>query len=418
MTIDEVYQAYVDTDREKYPNRILELINEIAHRRAHGEDPLGKYADLSSDGVDVNAIKKWENRADLTDMPLEFNGTAREYFRIWIVNLCLTILTLGIFSAWAKVRKKRYFYSHTHIDGTPFQYLARPIPILKGRLIAAAGFVLYYISNHFVTSIYPYILVAGLIAAPWVLIRSAAFNARYSAFRNMTFHLEAGYWDAAKKLYAFAIVPVFVVSLIVDHMGDKPYFLGAMSVIISIFFPFLICGIKKFIVEHTAYGGEKGVFKARGGQFFGIYFAAGLIVSVFAIPSGIIAMVLVSTDKVWLTAYLILIPIYFGYVVGYAYIRAKITNLVWNNTSLGPVRFKSTLGVMDLTKLYIANALGILASCGFLVPWAVIRTVKYRATQLKVTRGGELTEFVGSQKQSVAAVGAETLDLFDWDLSL
>ena len=51
-------------------------------------------------------------------LSLEFRGDAREYFRIWAVNLCLTLLTFGIFSAWAKVRKKRYFYSNTVLDGT------------------------------------------------------------------------------------------------------------------------------------------------------------------------------------------------------------------------------------------------------------------------------------------------------------
>jgi uncharacterized membrane protein YjgN (DUF898 family) len=38
---------------------------------------------------------------------LEFTGCAGEYFRIWIVNVCLSVLTLGIYSAWAKVRRKR-----------------------------------------------------------------------------------------------------------------------------------------------------------------------------------------------------------------------------------------------------------------------------------------------------------------------
>jgi uncharacterized membrane protein YjgN (DUF898 family) len=34
-------------------------------------------------------------------LSFEFKGSAREYFRIWIVNLCPTLFTLGIFSAWA-----------------------------------------------------------------------------------------------------------------------------------------------------------------------------------------------------------------------------------------------------------------------------------------------------------------------------
>ena len=38
---------------------------------------------------------------------LTFDGPAAEYFRIWIVNLLLTLLSLGVYSAWAKVRKAR-----------------------------------------------------------------------------------------------------------------------------------------------------------------------------------------------------------------------------------------------------------------------------------------------------------------------
>src|SRR5690606_24106428 len=147
---------------------------------------------------------------DAADEPrpltLRFTGSAGEYFRIWIVNICLTLLTLGIFSAWAKVRKKRYFYSHTELDGTPFQYLAQPLPILKGRLIAAALFGLWYVGTHYVLALLPVVLVLALVLAPWVMVRSAAFNARYSAFRNMSFAFDGSYLSAARTLYGWALV--------------------------------------------------------------------------------------------------------------------------------------------------------------------------------------------------------------------
>ena len=38
---------------------------------------------------------------------IEFTGAAREYFGIWIVNIILSVCTLGIYSAWAKVEEKR-----------------------------------------------------------------------------------------------------------------------------------------------------------------------------------------------------------------------------------------------------------------------------------------------------------------------
>ena len=51
----------------------------------------------------------WALEGERRPLSLVFKGTTRDYFRLWIVNLCLTLFTLGIFSAWAKVRKKRYF---------------------------------------------------------------------------------------------------------------------------------------------------------------------------------------------------------------------------------------------------------------------------------------------------------------------
>jgi uncharacterized membrane protein YjgN (DUF898 family) len=192
-TFDMLLDANEHINREKYPERAQRLHEEII-RRARGD--YGAKGTFNGENNRRSVEDKLDERS--ATLTLEFNGTAREYFRIWIVNLCLTILTLGIFSAWAKVRKKRYSYSHTILGGTPFQYLGRPIPILKGRLIAAMGFLVYYMSSHFATSWFPYILLAGSIVAPWVVVRSAAFNARYSAFRNMTFHFDAGYLDALK----------------------------------------------------------------------------------------------------------------------------------------------------------------------------------------------------------------------------
>jgi uncharacterized membrane protein YjgN (DUF898 family) len=137
------------------------------------------------------------------------------------------------------------------------------------------------------------------------------------------------------------------------------------------------------------------------------------------IPSGAIAAILFSSaKKSWLGPYLIAAPMYAGYVLAFAFVQARSGNLVWNHTHLGPLRFQSTLRCRDLLKLYVTNALGIVASLGLLIPWAVMRTLKYRADHMRVLQEGELTEFQGSDMSSVAAVGAETIDFFDVDLSL
>lgn len=415
LTIDEVLQAYIDIDKVRFPSEAISLKNELEHRKAHGEKPSRRF-ELFADSAD--SPSQWRIAKEPEELPIAFSGSARDYFRIWVVNLCLSLLTLGVFSAWAKVRKKRYFYAHTTIAGTSFQYLGQPIPILKGRLVAAAGFGAWYVASHFVTSLVPYLLGAGLVAAPWVLVSSVAFNARYSAIRNMTFHLDAGYRDAVKVLYAWGILPAFVLGIILSQFGHV-VLLGIATLVFFFSFPWLICRLRKFIVENTAFGAIHGKFAVNGGQFFAIYIAAGLITAAVVLPvSFLIGAVFFAVEDIFLASYLFAVPSYIGYVLGFAYVRTKSTNLVWNNTRLGPLHFASNLRFRDMFGLYLTNAIGIVASCGFLIPWAVIRTTKYRIDHLQVFNRGELTQFMGSQQRTVAAVGVETVDLFDWDLSL
>ena len=72
-----------------------------------------------------------------------FRGSASEFFGIWITNLLLSIVTLGIYSAWAKVRVKKYFYQNTYVAGRNFDYHATGGQIFIGRPIVVAGLVAY-----------------------------------------------------------------------------------------------------------------------------------------------------------------------------------------------------------------------------------------------------------------------------------
>src|SRR3982074_1385789 len=102
--------------------------------------------------------------------PVEFTAHAGEYFRIWIVNLALTIVTLGIYSAWAKVRKRRYFYGHTRIDGESFEYRRNPVAILTGRLIAVALFAVFYAIGHYAPLYAWAMYLVLLFVGPWLVV--------------------------------------------------------------------------------------------------------------------------------------------------------------------------------------------------------------------------------------------------------
>ena len=59
-------------------------------------------------------------------LPITFTGSGDEYFRIWIVNLLLMLVTLGFYLPWAKVRRLRYFYGNTLVDGSALDFQADP----------------------------------------------------------------------------------------------------------------------------------------------------------------------------------------------------------------------------------------------------------------------------------------------------
>jgi uncharacterized membrane protein YjgN (DUF898 family) len=251
-----------------------------------------------------------------------------------------------------------------------------------------------------------------------VFIRSISFNCRYSAFRNLSFRFDGKYLEAFKILSACGLIPVYLVGGFFNFWGSN-WVAGLLAFGFVVYYPWWMRNIKEFTVTHTSYGGQYGRFSVTGGTFFRIYFVSGLFVLLFAIVSGI----LISVGAISLSGnryfiYIFSAPIYLGYIFAYAYMRANITNTVWKNIGIGPVFFESNLRTIDLLKLYLTNAAGIIASAGLLIPWAVIRTFRYRVEHTKVFHSGSLTSFVGEQDTSVAATGAELIDFFDLDVSL
>ena len=335
----------------------------------------------------------------------EFTGDAREYFRIWVVNLALSIVTLGIFSAWAKVRSERYFYGNTRVDGEPFEYLAKPWPILKGRIIAVVLFGSYVLAGHFGWKLQ--LAAAGVIAllSPWLIVRGAAFRARYSAWRGINFRFMPDYVEAYIRYLLLGIPVIFSLGLLYPYMKAKQ---------------------KAFLVEHHRYGGTWFKFRATPSQFYPPYLIAwGVVVAIMFVLSFALGMVAVgmaaggdrSPPRDWLL-YAYIVPLYGSYFVVWAFLAAALGNLVYNHIDLGAHRFRSTLKGWQLLKIYALNTLAILATAGFMIPWAKIRLARYRAESLVLLAAGDLADFRAESRADVDATAAEMDGLFDIDIGL
>ena len=328
---------------------------------------------------------------------LEFTAKTGEYFRIWIVNLVLTILTLGIYSAWAKVRKRRYFYGHTKIDGDSFEYRGQPIAILKGRLIAVGFAAVFSLSARFYPGSQFIFLGLLLFLAPWLIVRSLAFGAYNSAYRNIRLHFRGTYLRCLKVLLLYGLVTI---------------------VTLGLGYAYLKARMIEFVANHHYYGRTQFEAPDLRPAFWKAYrkviawgFLAGLILGVgsFALGSNRAAVL----QSPWYT-----LVIYIGYLYLFAFLRARLANETWNAVSAGPLRFECTMTPWEVFKLYLVNMLAIIFSVGLAVPWAVVRTLRYRARNFAVIATGGLDGFVGAESAQVSAAGEEVGEMFEIDIGL
>ncbi len=324
---------------------------------------------------------------------LNFTGQPGEYFRIWIVNVCLSVVTLGIYSAWAKVRRKRYFYGNTLLHDAAFEYLADPKAILKGRLIVVGVLVAFgLLAELLKTNIFSLFYLAAL---PYVVIKAARFNAINSAYRNVRFKFGVGfppqtgmskrYIEGYNKTSQFLILPLFLV----------PVTLGLL-------YPYYAFRRRQFFLEHSAYGTTPFTFDAGPGAFYLAYFKVALLFLIFLVGSIV-------------TVGIGVLPFYILFA---SYRDAAVARLAWRHTALGNLRFDCNWKTWDLFKLHLLNSLAVIFTLGLLAPWAAIRVARYELQGLSLGPAGAIDGFAAAMHEQVSATGDEAGDLLGFDFGL
>jgi uncharacterized membrane protein YjgN (DUF898 family) len=361
-----------------------------------------------------------EDDEDDNAVSLEFTGSVSEYFRIWVVNLCLSIVTLGVFSAWAKVRRQRYLYASARLDGSPFEYVGRPIPILKGRLIAATLAGAWYATRQIKPTLSLYVLLLAALLSPWIIAKSMAFRTNATAFRNIRLSFTGSVLMAVRLIYGWLLVVAILASAVYWSLGLSVAgtlgLFAAAALAIGAGYVFLEQSIRRYLVANTWFGDMRGKFKVTVKDFFVLYVKAFLVTLGAGIP---LSIVLTSArESVGMVSLVlqVLIP-YISLGVFYTYKQASIFNLCWRKTSFGGLYFRSNVSFWELLKLYTLNILGILVSLGLLIPWATIRTVRYRITHTRAYIDGDFDQFEVMAAPGVNAIGAEIADTFDMDLA-
>jgi uncharacterized membrane protein YjgN (DUF898 family) len=339
---------------------------------------------LSADNDAAGDRAEQQGRAASGDkLQLEFHGKGGEYFKIWIVNILLTILTVGIYSAWAKVRNHRYFYSNTRIGSGSFEYTANPVAILKGRVIAVIFLIVFNYSATALPPLYGIMLLVLLVTMPWLINRSMAFRNRNTVYRNVRFGFDGNYMGALK---AFILWPIA----------------GVLSV--GLLMPYAIFRQKQYIVENSRYGTSHFAPEFNGREVYGI-----------AIRAFLLMLLAVGLALVPFIGPLLALAVY---LMVFAYFTANMGNLVYNRSQLQSHRFESSLQTKPLAFIYLTNWLMLALTLGLAMPWARVRLARYRAEHLIVLANGSLDHFVATEESNVSALGEELGEAFDIDIGL
>lgn len=339
-----------------------------------------------------------------TQARLEFTGSGSEYFRIWIVNILLSIVTLGIYSAWAKVKRNKYLYSCTSLDGSTFDYHGNPIAILKGRVVAVAIVIAYNIAFASSPLLGVAILLAFMAVLPWMIWRSLQFKLYNTSYRGVRFGFDG---SAGRAYWVYLLLPILAAITLWIFLGPK-----------------LHHSLKKFQHTESRYGNHHFGFDATAGSFYKMYYAFFIPVLVGAFILGVVAAMIAPVATAALQTDPKVVPIVLTIVL-YAFMllvvpvfMTIIQNLIWNHTTLGEHRFKSELKWGPMMFITITNLIAIVCTLGLFIPFATIRALRYRLESTSMMVAGSLEEFVADTTEHVSATGEGITDLLDFDMSL
>ena len=332
-----------------------------------------------------------------------FVGNASEYFGIWIVNVLLTILTLGIYSAWAKVRRKRYFHGNTVLLGRTFEYHAKGGQIFVGRLIVFGAIIAINtlsLINPLLTLATWLLIVIGL---PWLIKRSLRFNARVTSYRNVRFDFVGSTGGA----------------FVAVTLGGIVAFLS-----LGILAPLASRWLWRYILNNLRYGDRAFSTEPRLGALYRIFLLPFLLFVLGGTIIGVViaAAIAVGRDGGGEVDGLVVFIAFLPYVALLIYaLAALVYRTGVRNVVLSAALLDSRHELLsDIPRLHyawiaISNILVTMLTLGLMRPWAAVRMARFTNEHTGIRINGDPGEVLSQIEASGSAVSAEYVDMEGFD---
>ncbi|WP_426110038.1 YjgN family protein [Massilia sp. PWRC2] len=352
-----------------------------------------------------------------------FTGSGQEYFRIWIVNLFFSVATLGIYSAWAKVRRLQYFDRNTELGGAVFDFRGDPIAILRGRMLALVMLVAYHYAFGFSSTVSLVILGALAALLPFLMRGALRFRLRNTEYRGLSF----GFTGSALGAYTTfgPILLVFVLpGLLVTMAPANPLVLW--SFLLYLLWPLLHAQLTRYQRANVSFGTAPSRYALPAWTFYRLYlivFGLGLAATVvFGLAAAAAAFVgkTAGAPSSWTTSVAMLVGVvlyYLAMLLCIPYMTARLANAVWSNTSFPGIRIECDMSARALARLQVVNVLLTIVTLGLFRPFAVVRVHRFRLAAMTVVASGGFEHVLAQAAHAGSASGEGAADFFGFDLS-
>ena len=353
--------------------------------------------------------------------------------------MLLSLLTLGIWSAWATVRNRRYIYGNTELAGNRFDFHGNPWAILRGRVLAVAFFLAYVIGGDFSVFVPAVTIVLLVILFPWMLASAMRFRLSNTSWRNLRFDFAASF----RNSYAQLGLPLLLVLLTLTWFivlkiqveGSQTYIeslkwngMAILLLLLASFFlvPLAIHRIRALTFNALRYGRHMFSANLRLTRFLGLYaltslvFIASMVVMIAIIfflgkMTGGLDAALIETvqGKRVGTMIIIYLVVILCYLLPLAFWNVSTANYTFSAVELEGLKVSMEMDVWEYWWYLWTNAVVAAVSLGLAIPWTRIRMLRYKLSCLTVK--GEFQVYHGHTTGRQAAAGDEIGDAFDID---
>ncbi len=297
-----------------------------------------------------------------------FHGTGGTLLGMQIVNLCLSIATLGAYHFWGKAKIRRYLFSQTAFAADRFAYHGTGKELYQGFLKAMLVFGIPYFSlgaAHTFLALPKWIdlllqTMAGLVLflyVPIAIVNARRYRCTRTSWRGIHFSFRGRTKDFLKL-----------------------YFRGWFFTVLTLgtYYPYFQTQRQAFLNSHTYFGNQRFQFTGHGSGLM-VPFAVTLFMTyaVLMLCGLTIAFQLANAGLT-----LLLIPFVLGPV--WIWLLGQKQKYFWDHTMFGAARFSSGITWQKLFTLYLCNLALLLVTLGFAWPWVTVRNARFFTSTLSL----------------------------------